>query len=381
MIAPFPTPSTPNFDSSSLRQFWQDARRHLPPNALPEAFVLACSESLQSQQWEEVGRAFRNQTFFGKDGHFILCGHYRTSRAGIEEILPLGIAGQALPAPDYQYLSDVARDWLGSLAENVLPIRPVRIIRATGKAGRENGEAFIVPDGWSFTESAEGPALNDMDEQRRRFETGAKPCLRRIFEPASAQLLIGALENSSPDWLLQYQEFQYHEVGHATGLGLRRKLREGLLATPWYRGVEEWRADGIAFELLARTLSPIEAGKTIAANFVLRFGVDAQRGGGMERDTDVSATLLSFESLFASGYLKIGVERKLEFTHVSYEGLLQATEKMRYDALRVTREEMGLAFPQGIWGLYGSLQVSPGTRRLFQGMVVDPCAGIFSTLR
>lgn len=374
-------PSELKFDSTALLDFWNKARKILPERTLSERFIESCEKSLHSGDWTEIGEAFRSQTFIGKERYFALLGPYRTLRSGVQETSALGLVGQVLATPDYSSLSDIALDLVGPLADPVMTILPVHFMSVLGDVGREDGEAFIVPDGWGFPDSVSGPALNDMAEQLRRFEMGAKPCIRRIFEPASAELIIAAFEMSQPRWALQHREFQYHEVGHATGLGLRRKLREGLLASPWYRGVEEWRADGIAFELLARTLSPREAGMTIAANFALRFGVDAQRGGGMERDTDVGATLLTFESLFSAGVLRIGRERKLEFTVETYEGLVRATERMRSDALTLTREESALNFSQGIWGLYGSRYVSPGVRRLFQGMVVDPCSGIFSTLR
>jgi hypothetical protein len=258
-------------------------------------------------------------------------------------------------------------------------ILPVEIFSALNGSD-ESTEAFIVPDGWRFEGSEYGPALNNMTEQKRRFQQGSVPALRKIFESNSADLLISAVEGSHPDWALQHREFSYHEYGHATGLGLKRKLNEDTLASPWYRGVEEWRADGISFELMARTLSPIEAGKTIAANLALRFGVDAQRGGGIERDTDVNSTLLTFESLFQSGSLKFGKNRKLELNASSFEDLLHCTEKMRYETLRLTREELSLEYTQGIWGLYGSVQVSPGSRRFFQNLIIDPCTGIFSNL-
>jgi hypothetical protein len=131
----------------------------------------------------------------------------------------------------------------------------VEIRAAAGLAGSEAGEAFLVPDGWGFPGSERGPALNDMLEQLNRYTKAGKACIQRIFEEDSAELLLSAMDVSDPWFSLQHREFSYHEIGHATGLGLKRKLSAGLLATPWYRAVEEWRSD--KNYLLAR--SPMKA--------------------------------------------------------------------------------------------------------------------------
>ncbi len=337
-------------------------------------------QALENRNWDKVGEAFRYERFFHESGNFIMAAPYSALRKGVRTALPTLIIGRVLTRSNIDHLRALADEIFEKPSERLNTLIPVEIMASCGLAGSESGEAFLVPDGWVFPKSEEGPALNDMREQRRRFEKSARKCIQTIFEEASAALLIDAYESSEPWFALQHREFLYHEIGHTTGLGLKMKLGGNWLTTPWYRAVEEWRSDGVEFELLSRTLNTSDAGKVVASNLMLRFGVDSQRLGGLERDTDVSASLLTFDRLMEAGYLKVGKNRKLEFTIPTYQRLLAATELHRFDAIRLTQDENCLTYPEGLWSLYGSVKVSRGTRNIFQGLVIDPCKGLFSTL-
>jgi hypothetical protein len=358
----------------------EDAANQWGDTHFPVWFLEMTIRALKSQNWTEVGQAFVSEQFFHDSGYFILAGPYSVLRKGVRTAFPTLIIGKVLKKMHTEHLCALADELFEKRGEKINSLIPIEVLVSCGYAGNESGEAFLVPDGWLFPKSEQGPALNDMKEQRRRFEDSAKICIETIFEKTSAALLIEAFEASEPWYALQHREFLYHEIGHTTGLGLKRKLAGNWLTTPWYRAVEEWRSDGVEFELLARTLSPSDAGKTLAANLVLRFGVDSQRMGGIERDTDVSASLLTFDRLMEAGFLKIGKSRKLEFAVPTYQRLLASTELHRFDAVRLTHDEIALTYPEGLWSLYGSVKVSRGARNLFQGLVIDPCLGKFSTL-
>jgi hypothetical protein len=145
--------------------------------------------------------------------------------------------------------------------------------------------------------------------------------------------------------------------------------------------MEEWKSDGIEFELLHDALSPEEAGRTIAANLSLRFGLDAHRSGGIERDTDVIASLHTFNNLLEGNSLKITDNNKLAFLEPSYEGLVKATLQQRTSAMQIVRDELNLTYEQGIWELYTRYSVSNASAMLFKGMVTNPCRGIFQSLK
>ncbi len=88
---------------------------------------------------------------------------------------------------------------------------------------------------------------------------------RLLLEPLAAER--GVMESTIARTI--------HDAGHAAGLGLRRKVNDNLIPGYWYRGVEEWRADGIGFEIGTRLLDATAAADDVASNFVVRFGLSA----------------------------------------------------------------------------------------------------------
>jgi len=352
------------------------SRENVDAVGLPHSFLRSTVRALETNNWTEVGGAFVNGDFIGSDGDFLLIGPYKVVRGAAESVALTGIYGRALPVPPMPDFGDPIQALFGTEGVSVVEVVPFRSVCVFGHADGDEGEAFIVPDGWSFPASEKGPALNNMSAQQQRFEKNAEACLKRIFSDTSANLLLGPLSHSFTSTHLRHREFQFHEAGHAAGLGLRRKLTADLLRTTWYRGVEEWRADGVEFELLARMVAPEEAGRTIAANYCLRFGVDAHRRGGLERDTDVVAAMLTLNSLLRTRALEIDRDRKLSFRDATYKGLLRASVDHREDAVQLTRDELTLEFEQGVWGLYGSLAVERATRVFFDGLIRLPCSDL-----
>jgi hypothetical protein len=350
--------------------------RYQDGGGLPLVFIEATIAALRSGHWESVGELFRNYGFIGRNGLFLVLGPLTAVRQGHPSTRLSGVLGQQISSPDVSGLRESSNRLLGQDLIDLVEILPFHSLESLGLASGDEGEAFLVPDGWSFAGPQGGPALNNMTRQRERFRRFATITIPEIFEPESATLLLNSLEDDGEGISNQCREFAFHEAGHATGIGLRKKLSDNLLSSTWYRAVEEWRADGLEFCFLIDTLSHEDAGRTIAANLCLRFGSDVHREGGVQRDTDVMATLITLDALLHGRGLKIGPNRKLEFRDPSFRGLVAATEEHRRAALNLTKDEMELDHPEGIWSLYGSIPIDIETRTILEGLVLQPCRNL-----
>src|SRR5260370_1361889 len=116
------------------------------------------------------------------------------------------------------------------------------------------------------------------------LEKAAFEAIRTIFDEASSALLLSAY---IPQRMLAARlnaEYSFHETGHASGIGLNHKLGARVLNSPFYGAVEEWRADGVAFEVARRSLPVASAGALVASNLITRFGIDAHRKGALDFD-------------------------------------------------------------------------------------------------
>lgn len=364
----------------ALRQLMSDSRT-IEESELRPGFLKATIAALESDNWGEVSRAFQRKDFIGATGRFLLVGPYRIMRSGQAFDQLTGVLGESIPTPPFRDFGTMIDDLLGKRLENSSEVVPFNCVGCFGHAEGMSGEAFLVPDGWIWPDPQEGPALNNMTEQQRRFELLGRNCVSAIFSEASAIFLLRPLLDVQFHQQLRHQEFQFHEAGHACGIGLRKKLHRKLLSTAWHRGVEEWRADGVEFEFLSRELTAERAGMAIAANYCLRFGIDAHREGGPEQDTDVIASMLSLNSLLRSGSLFVDTNRQLAFQDETYEGLLHATAGHRRDAVNLSRNELVLESEQGLADLYSSLNVDPTTEALFNSAVRGPCLGFAAGLR
>lgn len=337
----------------------------------PKAWSKATEHALKTGDWDALSDGFLRREFIGQDGYFLFIAPHKLSREAGETVELSALLGQALPMdgmPSEQVKEQVL-DTFGVLYEPITDIIPFTCISACGHFGHENSEAFIVPESWVIPSSENGPALNNMMQHRRRFDEPVQKNISRIFEPKTASLLLDSLTDKITGMQRQHVEYQYHEAGHATGLGIRRKVQENLLPTYWCAGIEEWRADGVEFELAVRTLPSEEVGKLVAANLCLRIGVDSQRWGGGDFDAHATSSLLTLEYLFRSGVLCIR-DNQLALRKPSYQNLVWAVEMQRAEAMRLTREEIALEYPTGIIGRYQSIEVHQATREIFQEFVM-----------
>jgi hypothetical protein len=337
--------------------------------------------SLRSQRFDQLSPLFIDRRFIGPRGHVLIVGPYTQVRGGVQTTCLSALLGVVC---DYKNLHGLAAEVQkvqgDSLRQPFQPVIATRFLAACGNLGGEQGEAFVVPDGWGWQGSAFGPALNDMTEQRRRFELGGRRCVEQIFDAETAALILAPIDRPRVGDLIRHRSYDVHDVGHVSGLGYVNKLEQGLLPNYWYRAVEEWRADGVAFEVAARILGEIDASNDLAANLSIRFGMDAHRLGGVDGDVDVCCTLLMLDRMLTSGTMKVRNGR-LTLADPTPRGLVRALASDRADTIELTRRELALAHPMGLLRLYGSVSYAAESESVLEEMVRAPCRAIFTDLR
>lgn len=347
---------------------------------LPEAWLLATASALREDGWALLSEGFRKEEFLGPTGRFLIIAPYTVNREGYIATVLSAVYGSVMNHQDLPDLDAAVEEMFHELRQPVTKILPILCDASCGHLGNEAGEAFIVPDGWAIPGALEGPALNDMREQRRRFVQGGSTCIRRIFDPATADLLLSVYRTAAEQMAVQHEEYQFHEAGHAAGAGLTRKFHERLMPTWWHGAVEEWRSDGVAFELAGGMIGEERTGRLIASNFCTRFGVDAHRRGGADRDRDVAASLLTLDSALETGELR-HENGRLALREVSFRGLFRATALQRSSAVRLTREEIAADDERGVREKYERIEVAARSRAVFEEVVRETCEGVYRELR
>jgi hypothetical protein len=347
---------------------------------LPEAWLLATASALRENDWTLLSEGFQREEFLGASGRFLIVAPYTVNREGSITSVVSALYGSVMHHQDLPDLDAAVQEMFYELRQPVTRILPILCDASCGHLGGEAGEAFIVPDGWDIPGAIEGPALNDMREQRRRFVESGSTCIRRIFDPGTADLLLAVYRTPAEQMAVQHEEYQFHEAGHAAGVGLTRKFNEHLMLSWWHGAVEEWRSDGVAFELAGKMIGEENAGKLVASNFCTRFGVDAHRRGGADLDRDVAASLLTLDSALRSGAFRRESGR-LALRDASFQGLFRATALHRRDAVRLTRDEMTPGDEKGIKERYEAIQVEAQNRRVFEEVVRGTCEGVYRELR
>jgi hypothetical protein len=233
-----------------------------------------------------------------------------------------------------------------------------RSLSSFGLAGGAAGEAFLVPNAWRFHGALEGPALNDISEQNQRYRISAL-WLKTIFASGTFDFVSAPITDTISGNSLRNEEFQFHEVAHVVGAGFREKLRLKLFHRSIACALEEWRADSVSFHLMARTRHPDHFGKLIAANLVLRCGVDLQRQRGTQWDSDALAATLSLQELWLAGFLRFsGCGNKISMASLDYADLAAATADYRRKGVEFTEREIS-GSPDEVKELYGSVDLNP----------------------
>jgi len=349
---------------------------------LPTTWLLKTADAIETENWSILSESFVNMDFIGEDGYFLIVAPYQINRKRKKNVCLSAIYGQIHQndEPSIEQLENLVLEKFGTQREAIPINLSFTEIASCGNVRGEAGEAFIVPNGWSFTQGASGPALNNAKEQQQRFFGSSYQCIRTVFESETANLLLAPLVDEINSQRYRHIDTQVHEAGHGSGLGLDFKIKQNLLPNYSYSGVEEWRADSLGFEFAACLLPSEEAGKLIAVNFCIRFGLDAHRAGGIEKDVDVYASLISLEHLFQNDAIYVTQNGQMALRNLSYSGLLQAVELHRSKALSLTRRELNLKSLTGIFSLY-NIDIHPSTQSVFQGLIRERCQGIWTELQ
>ncbi|MFN6572319.1 DUF6014 family protein [Dendronalium sp. ChiSLP03b] len=349
---------------------------------IPSCWLLKTADALENNDWNILSEGFINKDFIGKNGYFLIIAPYKINRQSQPHVALSAIYGKLhdTQEPSIEQLENLCREKFGKLSQPVPRNYSFTEIASCGNINGESGEAFVVPYRWCFANSASGPVLNNASEQQRRFLGSSRECIQKIFEYETANFLLEPLEDEINYERYRHADTQVHEAGHASGLGFDFKLKHKFFQNYTYAGTEEWRADSLGFEFAACALPAIEAGKLVAVNFCIRFGLDAHRLGGLEKDVDVHAGLLSLEHLFQNDAIYITKNGQLALRNLSYPGLLQAVELHRSQALSLTRRELNIKSPTGLFSLY-KIEVHPSIQSIFQGLVIERCQGIWAKLQ
>lgn len=349
---------------------------------LPPTWLLNTADALENNDWSILSAGFINMDFIGKNGYFLIIAPYQINRQSQANVTLSALYGKIHDnqEPSIEQLENLVRAKFGTLGQPIPINLSFTEIASWGNVSGESGEAFVVPHRWCFPNSVCGPALNNAKEQRRRFLGSSHECIQKIFEYETANLLLGPLEDEINGERYRHLDTQVHEAGHASGLGFNFKLKHKIFRNYTNSGVEEWRSDSLGFEFAACTLPAQEAGKLVAVNFCIRFGLDAHRLGGIEKDVDVYASLISLEYLFQNDAIYITKNSQLALRNLSYPGLLQAVELHRAQALSLTRRELNLKSPTGLLSLY-KVDIHPSTQSIFQGLIMEPCQRIWEQLQ
>jgi hypothetical protein len=349
---------------------------------LPPTWLLNTADALENNDWSILSAGFINMDFIGKNGYFLIIAPYQINRQSQANVTLSALYGKIHDnqEPSIEQLENLVRAKFGTLGQPIPINLSFTEIASWGNVSGESGEAFVVPHRWCFPNSVCGPALNNAKEQRRRFLGSSHECIQKIFEYETANLLLGPLEDEINGERYRHLDTQVHEAGHASGLGFNFKLKHKLFRNYTNSGVEEWRSDSLGFEFAACTLPAQEAGKLVAVNFCIRFGLDAHRLGGIEKDVDVYASLISLEYLFQNDAIYITKNSQLALRNLSYPGLLQAVELHRAQALSLTRRELNLKSPTGLLSLY-KVDIHPSTQSIFQGLIMERCQRIWEQLQ
>lgn len=342
----------------------------------PKAWMHNEFYAINTKDFKTLLDRFDSQEFLGSNGDFLIvcpysCPHRGEIYTKFSAILGkrVNIKHQALEG-----LDDLIRETFSYLAEPIPEVISFYKIDGCGHFEKNTGLPFIPPNGWAALNNS-GPVLNDVEAQRARYSFYTKITIPQIFDADTAELILDVLRDETTGILIQQLEYQFHEAGHASGLGLLFKLQNNLLHNYWIGSVEDWRADGVELELIARKsyrneISEDEAGKVAAAYLGIKLGADAFRLGGSDKDHDVNAAILTLDRLLESGLLKLNSNGQMGLRDPSYRSLFRAFEPHRREALCLTHKELALDDPSGLIHLYSSIRVPQATRVLFNSFLL-----------
>lgn len=366
------------FEALTIQDFIKAAQtlRELSQYSIfPENWLLKEADALEQNNFLELSELFQSGGFYGPDGDFLIVGPYTCTEGSQSTMLLSALWGQQITLSNeaLEDLEELISKVFGCVSQPVLRVHSFHKYRGSGHFKGNQGLPFIAPNNWAFSQG-DGMVLNDVTSQQGRFLVDVHQIAPRVFAPPTADLILSLLDDTHQVQYLQQLEYQFHEAGHASGLGLTYKLRNQLLPGYWFGAVEDWRADGVEFEIMSRRvtqgkLSEIEAGQVAAIYLGIKLCTDAFRQGGPDSDYDVNAAILTLDRLLEGGGIRLNGQGLLELTDPSYPSLLRALQAQRNDAVTLTHRELALSNPLGLLHLYGSVPLSQSTRAIFHSLL------------
>jgi hypothetical protein len=340
---------------------------------LPADWVEANAEALVTGRYDTLTQPFIDAKFVGPRGHFLIVAPY-TMRQSTGDVTTLSLfAGEVLAHESLGGIPEaIEAIQCGPLRQKVTAIFPIRTLAVSTRM-----PTFAVPDCWPWRDSSMGPALSDVEEQGRWFWEAGRRTIERVFEPESARFLLAPLESETGITTVYYRSYEIHDAGHSSGLGLRSKTNHELMPRIWHRGVEEWRADGIGFELGYRLLSKVDAANDLASNLVVRFGLSRDTNDDLDGPTEhVPCTLIMLDRLLREQQIVIRSGR-LALREPTLDGVIKALEPQRQEAIEFTKRELALGNLADAPGMCDTIHIHPTTKTIFDGMIRRPSREIY----
>jgi hypothetical protein len=279
-----------------------------------------------------------------------------------------GVFGQLKYRRLFPNAFDFVRKTFGETRQQPSEVIAIEKISSAGSMRGDNGEAFLVPEGYPFKLDVGCPVVNLSNVQRLRFERLGRDAINAIFSAPTAALLLGLLGNGEE--LIRHSEYELHDVGHASGIGLIQKIRARTLRSIWSRAVEEWRADGVGIGV-ARDMFQDETktAEIISSNLCTRFGIDSHRYGGFELDSDVNSSMLTMQSLIEGGVFYVDQDLKLSLKRNNEATLIAAVDLMVAQTRSLTSKELRIKDSAAVDQLYGWVGLSESAVTLFRAVV------------
>lgn len=340
-------------------------------------YISTLSLALKDGDYSKLTSHFLDENFISEEGIILMISPYKVYRSEREIMLLTGVFGVAIFADNQTEKTVEYPEHLRAYALPKPRIIGFRRISSFGVAGGASGEAFLVPGSWDIPSSSLGPALNDLTEQYARINVAAI-CIRNIFDKESSEIILSPILNPIDGITIRHKEFLFHDAGHMTGFGLKKKISSGFFKNHHNRGVEEWRSDGVSFYFMSKELDKKESSKLAAATMALRFGLDAHRPGGHSSDPDVFATLLMFKNLVEVNAC-FTKKRKLRFNFSDFQNLIDMFKNQSDSALELTSIESSGNLEE-IYSSYQSISVDKEVIKLFEKHVTSPCRNMLRTL-
>lgn len=338
---------------------------HSKVDFLNEEFVAANVAGLRDNNWEHLARLFSLGQMFGRNGDLLLVCPHKVVRGGTVSWKMSGIYGRARFRRQFPNALHFVERAFGEARQQPSEVIALEQISSAGSMRGDSGEAFLVPEGYPFKLSEGCPVVNLSNIQKSRFDRLGRNAVRSIFSPPTAELLLGLLDRNED--LIRHCEYELHDVGHATGLGLIAKIRSHSMRSIWSRAVEEWRSDGVGIGIAREMFqNETKTAEVISSNLCTRFGIDSHRYGGFELDSDVNASMLLMQSLIDGGAFYVDENLKLSLMRNDEPTLVAAFELMTAQTRSLTRKELRIKDPSAIAQIYGWVDLSDSAVSLFR---------------